>query len=118
MHAAVTGLPSGTSSALPDGSRVMVLATLPTPSGHCREVEHVDPAAGRLTLALACGQGGTWRIEVALSEPLPETVVADGFVPAGGVETVGLTPWLDRMEAGIALDAEVEAGLIARNWRP
>jgi hypothetical protein len=118
VHAAVTGLASGTPSALADGSRVMVLATLPTPSGHCREVERVDPAAGVLTMALACEQGGAWRIEVALSEPLPEAVEAEGFVPAGGAETAGLTPWLDRVGAGLALDAEAEAGLIARDWRP
>jgi hypothetical protein len=114
-HLAAT--PSGEPVDLGAGRALMILATLPVEGGgHCREVEVVDRTAGRLDLALACTRGAGWQVEVALSEPLPEAAAGGGFVPAGGAETAGLTPWLDRLGAGLALAPEAELQLIAAGW--
>ena len=118
LHDHLQRLPSGQTVDLADGAELTILATLPTRSGPCREVEVIDRVAGRLDLLLACKPGSGWQVEVALAEPLPEGVEDEGFVPAGGMETAGLTPWLDQREAGMALDAAAEAALIARGWAP
>lgn len=116
LHDHLESLPSGQTVDLGRGRDLTILATLPVEGGHCREVEVIDRPAARLELALACTAAAGWQIEVALSEPLPEAVADQGFVPAGGVETDGLTPWLDRLGAGVAVDPAGEAGLIARGW--
>ncbi|MCO8146113.1 zf-HC2 domain-containing protein [Rhodovulum tesquicola] len=118
LHDHLQALPSGRTVGVGAGSDLTILATLPTPTGPCREVEVIDRAANRLDMLLACRRGTSWQVEVALSEPLPEAVRDQGYVPAGGVETEALTPWLDRMGAGMALDAAAEAAAIARGWQP
>ncbi|PJF09236.1 anti-sigma factor [Pseudorhodobacter sp. MZDSW-24AT] len=112
------GLPSGEVAVLESGAELTILATLPTPQGLCREVEVIDRGAGRVDLALACRQPEGWRVEVALSEPVPEGRAEAGYVAAEGGDTLALTPWLDRLGAGLALDAAAEAEAMARGWQP
>ncbi len=116
LHDALQSLPSGTTVPLTAGQDLTILATLPTTAGHCREVEVINRADRRLDVALACTAGDGWRVDVVLSEPLPEATPDQGFVPAGGIETEALTLWLDRLGAGMALDAATEAAMIARGW--
>ncbi|MES2664688.1 MAG: zf-HC2 domain-containing protein [Pseudomonadota bacterium] len=107
--------PSGTPQALDAGREVLILASLPTPAGFCREVEVLDRAADRLDLALACTSGAGWQVEMVLTEALSGPA-AGGFVPASGAEVQGIGPFLDRIGAGPALDAATEARLIAAGW--
>jgi len=44
----------------------MVLASLPTPTGHCRDVEVIRAGAGRLDVALACTEGAGWTVQVVI----------------------------------------------------
>ncbi|MBN2631792.1 MAG: zf-HC2 domain-containing protein [Rhodobacteraceae bacterium] len=116
LHDLLQSLPSGQTVPLTAAQDLTILATLPTTAGHCREVEVIDRAAGRLDMALACTADAGWRVDVVLSEPLPDTPPDQAYVPAGGIETEALTLWLDRLGAGMALDAATEAGMIARGW--
>lgn len=111
---ALDGLASGVPATL-DGRDLMILASLPVAEGYCREVEVIDRAAALLEMALACRDAGGWRVEAVLSEPLPEAA-SGGFVPAGGADTAGLTPFLDRLGAGMALTPDEEAAAIAAGW--
>lgn len=114
---ALETLPSGTVLSDTDSRDLMILATLPTPSGPCREVEAVDRAASQIELALACRTANTgWQVEVVLKEPLTAAIGEDGFVAADGAEVQGLTPFLDQRNAGLALSPDQEAALIARGW--
>lgn len=116
---ALDSLPSGTPQQADDGREVMVLATLPTPAGHCREVELIDRPAGTLSLALACREtGADWQVAVVLTEPLALAGTEDGFVAADGAEVQGLSPFLDARAAGEALSPDAEADLISRDWQP
>lgn len=118
---ALATLPTGGDGRLDDGRAITVLATMPVEGGHCREVEVIDRPGGTLSVALACtdapeaGDAG-WSIRVAMTEPLPGDVSADGFVPAGGIETDAILPWLDHLQAGPALAPAEEAALIADGW--
>lgn len=116
LHNQLQSLPSGQTVSLPSTAELTILATLPTTSGHCREVEIIDRDALRIDMALACQPGTGWQIEVTLSEPLRDTVSDQDYVPAGGIEPAALTPWLDQLGAGIALDPLSEAEAIARGW--
>lgn len=109
--------PSGTPQALDAGREVLILASLPTPAGFCREVEVMDRAADRLDLALACTSGDGWQVELVLTEGL-SGAAAGGFVPASGVEVQGIGLFLDRIGAGASLDAATEAQVIAAGWEP
>jgi hypothetical protein len=110
-------LPSGVVQAMGDGRDAMILATLPTPEGYCREVELVDRRAGETAVALACREGAAaWQIAVILKEPLAATGTEDGFVAADGAETEGLSVFLDERGAGLSLSPAEEAALIAEGW--
>jgi len=112
-------LPSGVVQAAGDGREAMVLATLPTPDGFCRELELVDRRAEQIALALAClAEGRGWQIAVVVTEPLIPDAPEDGFVAADGAEMGGLSPYLDAQQAGLALSPDAEAALIAQGWRP
>lgn len=116
LDAALTTLASGTPLALEGGAEVMILATLPTPTGHCREVELLHTTANRLELGIACrSDEGPWTVEAMLSETLASSG-ADGFVPASGAEAQSLQFALDRLGAGETLPPEVEADLLAKGW--
>lgn len=111
-------LPSGTPADLGDAREVMVLATLPTEAGFCREVEVIDHSAAQIDLAIACRDAEGWAVQVTLSEPLSAAGTADGFVAASGAEVQGLEPFLERLGAGAALDPASEAAAIAKGWQP
>ncbi len=114
---ALDSLPSGTRFTETANRELMILATLLTDAGPCREVEVIDRAAAQIELALACHDQATgWKIEVVLKEPLPTTDGQDGFVTAEGPATQGLSPYLDQRGAGLALSPEAEADLIAKGW--
>lgn len=114
---ALNSLPSGSPMPQGEGRDLMILATLPTDTGHCREVEAIDRSAAQLELALACQEAGRgWTIEVVLKEPLPTADGEDGFVTAEGTAAQGLSPFLDQRGAGLALSPEAEAELIAKGW--
>lgn len=114
---ALDTLPSSTPSTAAPGRDLMILATLPTDTGPCREVEVIDRAAAQIELGLACrdpGQG--WVVEVVLKEPLPTADGQEGFVTAEGAAAQGLSPYLDQRGAGLALSPQAEAELIAKGW--
>lgn len=114
---ALNTLPSGTAFSETDDRDLMILATLPTDTGPCREVEVIDSNAAQIEMALACHDQTTgWRVEVVLKEPLPAANGQDGFVTADGTAAQGLSPFLDQRGAGLALSPEAEAELIAKGW--
>ncbi len=116
LDSALTTLASGTPLALEGGAEVMILATLPTPTGHCREVEVLHHEANRLDLGIACRSDGTpWIVEAMLSETLASSGT-DGFVPASGAEAQSLQFALDRLGAGETLLPAAEADLLAKGW--
>lgn len=108
--------PSGGQQTLPDGRSAMVLATLPTPGGYCREVEVTHPEHARLDVVLACTEGADWRIEAVLTENFGPTAAAEGFAAASGDEVQSFTPFLDRIGAGPVLTPQDEAAAIAAGW--
>ena len=114
LTGAISAQPSGQTVAI-QGAELTFLASLPMPGGHCREAELIDRAEATLTMALVCNRGTGWSVEVALSEPLPETD-ATGFVPASGAEAGALELWLDRLGAGLVLSPAEEAEAIAKGW--
>jgi len=114
---ALDTLPSGMPSTETPGRDLMILATLPTDTGPCREVEVIDRTAAQIELGLACRDAGKgWVIEVVLKEPLPTNDGQDGFVTAEGAAAQGLSPFLDQRGAGLALSPEAEGDLIAKGW--
>ncbi|NGQ93033.1 zf-HC2 domain-containing protein [Rhodobacter sp. HX-7-19] len=118
LATALEGLPSGATLATTSGPEAVILSTLPTATGHCREVESLDRAARRIDLALACRlpQGG-WQIEMVLAETLPgDSTTEPGFAAAEGTALQDFSAYLDRRGAGLALSPEEEAALIARGW--
>lgn len=116
MAAALSNLPTGVPRRLADGSDMLVLATLPTPDGFCREVELIRPAENHLQAALACGRDGLWSIEVVIAERLSDASAAPGFGTASGEDAQAFSAFLDRLGAGAALDPTAEAAVIARAW--
>lgn len=116
LHGLLRTLPSGKTAELGNGRELTILSTLPTETGHWREVEVIDRSASRLDLALACQVNDGWQIEVALSGALPEAVSEQGYGPADGMESEAPGQWLDRLVAGLALDPQTEAALMARGW--
>lgn len=115
---ALDRLPSGTPEDIDGDRKVMILATLPVEGGFCREIEVVDPAEKRIDLSVACNEGEGWTVAVTMSEPLSATGTEDGFVAASGTEVQSLGPHLERLGAGLALDAATEADVIKRGWKP
>ncbi len=116
---ALETLPSGTVLSESADRDLMILATLPTDTGPCREVEAVDRAASQIELALACRTTNSgWQVEVVLKEPLAAATGEDGFLAADGAEVQGLTPFLDQRGAGLALSPQQEAALIEGGWTP
>lgn len=114
---ALDTMPSGVSLAQDADRDLMILSTLPTPTGPCRELEAVDRAAARIDVALACHAPATgWRVEVMLTETLASTTGEDDFTTADGAGTEGLSPYLDQRGAGLALSPDEEAALIAQGW--
>lgn len=109
--------PSGTAVTEAASRDLMILSTLPTDTGPCREVEVIDRSAAQIELALACHDQATgWRVEVVLKEPLPAAAEQENFVTAQGAAAQGLSPYLDQRGAGLALSPEAEADLIAKGW--
>ncbi|NBE08540.1 zf-HC2 domain-containing protein [Paragemmobacter ruber] len=114
---ALATLPSGTPLPQGEGRDLMILSTLPTDTGPCREVEALDRRAARMEVALAClDPARGWSIAVVLQEPLLPAGEDDAFLPAEGAAAEGLSAYLDQRGAGLALSPEEEAALIARNW--
>lgn len=114
---ALATLPSGTPLPQGEGRDLMILATLPTETGPCREVEALDRRAARLELALACHDPASgWTIDVVLQEPLIRGDNGTDFLPAEGAAAQGLSPYLDQRGAGLALTPAEEAALIASGW--
>ena len=108
--------PSGVTEVMEDGAKVMILATVPTPSGFCREIEVIHAPPGRLEAALVCHEGSGWTVEVVLTESLANAEDGEGFGTASGAEAQGFGPFLDRIGAGAVLDPAAEAAVIARGW--
>lgn len=109
-------VPTGTPEAMGEGREIMILASLPTDDGHCREIEVVDEPAERIDLGIACNRGAGWTVEVTLFEPLSATGTEDGFVTASGAEVQTLGLFLDRLGAGPALSPEAEGEAIDQGW--
>lgn len=109
-------LPSGQTVPLAGGQSLTILATLPVEAGFCREVEVIDSANQRRDVALACTEGNGWRIAVAVSETLPAQISDPGYVPASGTGVDALAPWLDRLGAGMTLNAAAETKAISGGW--
>jgi anti-sigma factor RsiW len=119
LHEALVSLQSGQPYTSAEGSELLILASMPAQSGYCREVEVIDRKAATLQVGLACTAGPNgWHVDVVLTEALPGGTESGTFVPASGIETTGLAPFLDRAGAGMVLEAAVEADLIRRGWTP
>lgn len=116
LHAALQALPAGEVQVMPDGAEVMILGSLPTPDGYCREIEVMRPDAGRLDAALACTRGQGWAVEVVIVENLEEAARSEGFGTASGDEAQGFAPFLDRIGAGTFMSPEDEAAAMAGGW--
>ena len=114
---ALDTLPSGSPFTETDSRDLMILATLPTDTGPCRELEVIDRSAAQIEIALACHNQNTgWQIEVVLKESLPTADGQGGFTTAEGAAAQGLSSFLDQRGAGLALSPEAEADLIAKGW--
>lgn len=113
---ALASLPSGTAQVLEDGAEVMVLATLPTPTGFCREIEIIHARSGRLEAALVCTAGAGWTVEAVLTENYADAAATEGFGTASGNEGQSFAPFLDRIGAGAVLSPAEEAAAITRGW--
>lgn len=116
LHAALSTLTAGTVQVMEDGAEVMILASMPTPAGFCREIEVIHPEAGRLEAALACTSGAGWAVEVVIAADLADTTAPEGFETASGDEVQGFAPFLDRIGAGAVMAPDDEAAAIARGW--
>ena len=116
LTVALTTLPTGIVQVLNDGAEVMILASVPTPTGFCREVEVIDATAGLLNAALACTEGTGWTVEAVLTETLADAAEAEGFGTASGTEAQSFAPFLDRIGAGAFLTPEQETAAIAKAW--
>lgn len=119
LAAALSGLPSGHERLLDGGRHIEILASLPARDGYCREFA-LHTQESRTDRGLACGRNGRWTIEVLLAAAGFSPHQTD-FAPASGPESgeVGfeaINLVLDRQGAGIALPADEEAAIIARNW--
>lgn len=102
--------PSGAERRIGD-ALVTITGTHPVPDGSvCREFDVTE--AGRRLGGLACREGPTWHLRVAVGRPLPN----DGaFRPASGESLV--QTMLERLDATAVLDAGAEQALLARGWR-
>ncbi len=109
-------LPSGTPHTLDDGGEVLILASVPTPTGFCREIEVIHAEPSHLQAALACTKGAGWTVEVVISEQLETAQAAEGFATASGEAAQGFSPFLERVGAGEFLTPEDEAAAIAKGW--
>jgi len=86
--------------------------------GHCREFEwRREDDAAPSALGLACRSGGDWRVVVAAEIGEAGASERSGYAPASGVAPDAVSPVLDALGAGPALDPEAEARAIARGWR-
>lgn len=115
LGALLADAPSGERRELGGGRSLNVLASLPVPDGYCREVELIDRPGATLSRALACTGAEGWQVAVVVAEGLG-TVGPDGIAPASG-GGADLTPWLDRLGAGLVLDPSEEARALAAGWR-
>ncbi len=116
LYDVLVSQPAGEVRSLQDGATAMVLASLPTPDGFCREVEVIDTDAQSVQAALACTDGAGWTVAVVIAESLADAEAADGFGTASGDEAQSFEPFLDRVGAGASLSPEEEAAAIARGW--
>ncbi|MGL6208556.1 MAG: anti-sigma factor family protein [Paracoccaceae bacterium] len=116
LHGVLASLPSGEVQVLEDGAEVMILSSVPTPTGFCREIEVMRGDINRLEAALACTDGTGWSVEVVIVEDLADAAASEGFGTANGDEAQGFTPFLDRVGAGAFLSPEEEAAAIGRSW--
>lgn len=116
LEPALAALASGEVQTLSDGAEVMILGTLPTPGGFCREVEVVRPATQGLQAALVCTEGAGWKVEVVIAENLADAAPAEGFATASGDEAQSFAPFLDRIGAGATLSPQEEAAAMAQGW--
>lgn len=121
LHAALETRPSGAAATAADGVRFVPSATFADAAGrYCREVEAVAPDAARARVVealIACREeAGVWRVAAAVAEHTAQPQ-GEGFAPASGGETSGIGAALDALGAGMALDPDAEAALIARGWR-
>lgn len=99
---------------LDDGRAVRPILSFQTHSGTwCREflVQH-DSNAER---GVACRSDEQWSIEVLAATEVPGS--ANDYRPAGSGEQESVSQYIDEQAAGIALDKEEEARLIAKRWQ-
>lgn len=118
LQAALDSQPSGAVQGIEDGRQLAILATLPARDSICREFEVLNAAADEVQLGLACRHGEGWTVDVLLAETLGGESAAGGYAPASGRDAGALDLWLDRRDAGMALDAAAEAAMMARGWQP
>lgn len=108
--------PSGSPIALGGGREAMVLASFALPGGvFCREIEMIDPPAGRIDYAVACREGDGWDVRITLAEAADQA--GGGFVTANGDEADALIRLLQDGAAARPLDPRAEAAAMAAGWR-
>lgn len=96
------------------GGRFDAVATFPTASGvPCREFEAADSDGA--AVGIACRRNGSWTIELLLNAG-PTRAPEGGFQLASGFDGEVIEKVLDRLQAGVGLDATAETCLIENGW--
>ncbi|MGL4309887.1 MAG: anti-sigma factor family protein [Paracoccaceae bacterium] len=109
--------PSGEAQSFKKGEELTILASMPTPTGHCREFELVGLPNNSIRLGLACRTGEGWTLDVLLIEVAESRgEVPSAYATAAGGDVGAIDIWLDRRGAGMALTPEEEAELITNGW--
>lgn len=116
LHALLESLPSGRTVALGAGVSATPRFTFRTAGGgYCRTVG--ISGADLSGEALACRDGGAWRLRAAAFEPgaaAPRTG-AETYRPASRAASA-VDASVDALIVGSPLDGDAEAGLIASEW--
>ena len=96
------------------GGRFDAIATFQTADGEvCREFETAGETGANV--AIACRDGGDWRVEVLLAAE-PRASGQGGFQLASGFDADVLENVLDGLGAGTGLGAQAETCLINAGW--
>jgi hypothetical protein len=111
LSAALTRQASGTPGMAGDRAITVLMTFRDAARRACRkfEISDTSPTASRI-LAVACQDGGAWRIEGA-------AWLGSEFAPGSSGSGDPLADVLRDLGAGAALAPEAEAALIDRNWQ-
>jgi anti-sigma factor RsiW len=118
LSATLTRLASGTPGMAGDRALAVLTTFRDARRRPCREFEVSDtsPTASHI-IAVACQDGGAWWIEGSAWLVAGGSNSSAGFAPSSSGRADPLAGLLKQLGAGVALEPEEEAALIARNWQ-